>query len=161
MKHWKGIAIVGATVLGISSLALRDHGQQPQAIAPTEESPSPVVEQPLDPRTEHYYQLLEVMQDYDTQRVNNILITAQRLAAEQGKQPLDLIREWMHGHAQAYAESPNQESLMGYLYAFLAESVILKGQPMRMVSIDEPAVICSMRGVVYFDVPKEVQCNGR
>ena len=165
MKHWKGVAVVGATILGITSIAFQRNtepvGGRADEPAPSTEIEAPLPEQPKEPRVEHYSQLLVVRQQYETQRVNNILITAQRLANEQGRQPLDLVREWKQSHAQAYADSPNPESLNGYLYAYLAESVILKEQPMTVITIPENAVMCALRSTNSIELPEEVYCNGR
>lgn len=183
MKTWKTWAIGSLVLLGLLATL---HGkeerpaigsgkvesgfsqQSPSPESRTEEPPAPT--EPPNPISQHWQGLQPILTDYNTQRVNQVLLAAQQTAMQTGKQPLQVVKEWQQGLANNYAyevlngsgeesQRLRQEYFTRYTYSVIAETVLTNGQPMQTVNINENAVICAMRSHVGEQLAKGVICG--
>ena len=176
MKYAKQWLLVGVVGLGVASVWVgAGRGEGGGGEKPTvEPTPSPV-EAPSPTATPDELSVLggqiqQIMLDYDTQAINTLLIESQLKAQQEGKQQLDVIKElqrrWANDYAfevkngQGRASTELRRSLMRQIaHSLIAESVLRKGQPMQMVSINEKAIVCLIQPHTGIDVGGD--CNGR
>lgn len=121
--------------------------------------------EPPSPLRSHWELLRPALVDYETQRVNQTIIAAQSQALREGRQPLDVVKDWQRSLAAQYLAEvqagkdakARQDLIQRYSYALLAESVIVNAIPMQAVNIDERAIACQM--AVYLNLQNQEGCG--
>lgn len=174
MKHgktWLFLAIAGFAIAsglpdrasgGGNLTSLSNSDPSPTASASEPSDRAPVHEEPPSPLRLHWQSLRPVLVDYETARVNSTVMIATAQARREGKQPLDVIREWQRGIVNNYlyevrhgqgepSQRLRQDLLTRYGYTLLAESVLTQGKPLQPVNIDERAIACDMVGYLQLN----------
>ena len=161
-KLWLFLAVVG---LAIASAFPRGNsaggGGAALSALSVAESPKPAStatprpQETPNPLRQHWRFLQPNLVQYETQRINRTIIAAQAQAIQEGKQPLDIIRQWQRRIANDYlfevqygagpeSQKLKQDLITRYSYTVIAESVLLNKTPMQAVTIDEKAIACNM-----------------